>query len=61
MLLPAAFLTVKLTVYFPVLVYQFLVVEVLLSLKFQDQEAGLFIFLSVNLTVIGTFPESMLA
>jgi len=57
--LPAAFFTVKLTVYFPALLYLctgFRVVEVLLSPKFHDQEAGDPVLLSVNFTVRGAFP-----
>lgn len=60
MLLLAEFLTVKLTVYFPIFVYLcvgFLAVEVLESPKFQDQEVGDPVLLSVNLTVNGFFPE----
>jgi hypothetical protein len=35
----------------------FLTVEVLLSPKFQDQAVGLLVPLSVNVTVIGAFPD----
>jgi len=50
-LLPAAFFTVKLTVYFPALLYLctgFLAVEYVLSPKLHFQEVGLFALLSVN-------------
>jgi len=60
-LVPLAFFTVSLTVYFPDLVYLctvFLTVEVLLSPKSQDQEVGLLVLLSVNVTVSGAFPLS---
>ena len=59
-LLPAAFFTVKLTVYFPALLYLctgFLAVDVLLSPKLQDQEVGDPVLLSVNVTVSGAFSE----
>ena len=58
-LVPLAFFTVSLTVYFPDLVYLcvgFLTVEVLLSPKSQDQEVGLLVLLSVNVTISGAFP-----
>jgi len=58
--LPAAFFTSKLTVYFPVLLYLctgFWSVEVLWSPKFQDQEVGDPVLLSVNFTVKSDFPE----
>ena len=60
MLLPAAFLTVRVIVYLPAFVYLctgFWEVEVVLSPKFHDQEAGLLVLLSVNFTVNGAFPE----
>ena len=60
MLLPAVFLTVKLTVYFPALAYLctgFFSVEVVLSPKSQDQEVGLLVLLSANITVSDAFPE----
>jgi len=59
-LLPAAFFTVKLTVYFPTLAYLFtgfLDVEVLLSPKFQDLKVGDFVLFSVNITVSDAFPD----
>ena len=59
-LLPAVLLYRKVTVYFPFCVYLctgFLAVEVLLSPKFQDQAVGLLVLLSVNVTVIGAFPD----
>jgi len=59
-LLPAEFFTVKLTGYFPALPYLcsgFLLVEVLLSPKFQNQEVGDPVLLSFNSTVIGDFPD----
>ena len=60
MLLPAVFVTVKLTVYFPAFVYLctgFLSVEVLESPNSQNQEAGLLVLLSVNVAVSDAFPE----
>ena len=59
---PAAFLTVRVTVYIPALVYLcegLLVVEVLLSPKSQDHEAGDPVLLSVNFTVNGAFPDAV--
>ena len=58
-LLPTAFLTIKLTVYFPTLLYLctgFWSVEMLLLPKFQDQEVDDPVLLSVNFTVSGAFP-----
>jgi hypothetical protein len=56
---PAAFFTIKLTVYFPDFVYLytgFLSLDgVLLSPKFHDHEVGLLALLSVNVTVNGAF------
>ena len=60
-LVPLAFFTVSLIVYFPDLVYLcvgFLTVELLLSPKSQDQEVGLLVLLSVNFTVSGAFSLS---
>jgi len=60
-LVPLAFFTVSLTVYFPDLVYLFvgfLTVELLLSPKSKDQEVGLLVLLSVNVTVSGAFSLS---
>ena len=60
MLLPAAFFTVRVTVYFPAFVYLcvgLFAVEVLLSPKFQDQEVGEFLLLSVNCTCNVAFPD----
>ena len=59
--MPLAFFTVSLIVYFPDLVYLFvgfLTVELLLSPKSQDQEVGLLVLLSVNVTVSGAFSLS---
>jgi hypothetical protein len=59
-LLPAVLVTVKLTVYFPALVYLcvgFWAVEVLLSPKLHDQEVGDPVLLSVNFTFKGCFPD----
>src|SRR5665647_1201128 len=60
LLLPAAFVTVKLTVYFPALLYictGFLSVEVSLSPKFQRYDVGDPLLLSVNLTFNGNVPD----
>jgi len=59
-LLPAAFFTVKLTVYFPVLLYVcagLLDVEVFPSPKFHFHEVGEPVLSSVNCTFKGAFPE----
>jgi hypothetical protein len=59
-LLPLAFFTVKLTVYFPALLYVcagLLDVEYVLSPKFHFHEVGLLVLLSVNFTLSGAFPE----
>ena len=59
-LLSAAFVTFKLTVYFPALIYLcigFFAVELLLSPKFQDREVGEPVLLSLNFTDRGAFPE----
>ena len=57
---PFAFFTVKVTVYFPSLLYVcviFLDFECLLSPKFQYHEVGDPVLLSVNVTLRGAFPE----
>ena len=59
-LLPLAFLTVKLTVYFPALLYVctgFLAVEYVPSPKLHFHEVGDPVLLSVNVTFNGAFPE----
>ena len=59
-LLPALFVTFKLTVYVPAFVYLCVglwAVEVLLSPKFHVQDAGLLVLVSVKVTVNGAFPE----
>jgi hypothetical protein len=60
-LLPLEFLTVKLTVYFPVLLYLcmgFLAVDgLLLSPKSQRYDAGEPVLLSMNSTVSGALPD----
>jgi hypothetical protein len=59
-LLPAAFLAVRLTVYFPALLYvwsRFCCVEVLPSPKTHLHEVGDPVLLSVKVTFNGTFPE----
>ena len=59
-LLPAAFFTVKLTLYFPALLYVcagFLVVEYVPSPKLHFHDVGAPVLLSVNCTFNGTFPE----
>lgn len=59
-LLPFAFLTVKVTVNLPFLVYvceAFLVDKVTPSPKFQTQEVGDPLLLSVNVTFNGAFPD----
>ncbi len=60
MLLPAAFFTVKLTVYFPALLYVYVglcFVEVFPSPKFHFQEVCDPVLLSIKVTVNGAFPE----
>ena len=60
-LLPAALVTFRVTVYFPAFVYLctgFLAVEVYLSPKFQRYDVDDPVLLSVNFTVNGTFPET---
>ena len=58
---PLEFLTIKLTVYFPALLYLcigFLVVDgLLLSPKSQSYDAGEPVLLSVNSTVSGALPD----
>ena len=59
-LLPLAFFTVKLTVYFPALLYVcagFLAVEYVPSPKLHFHEVGDPVLLSVNCTFNGAFPE----
>jgi hypothetical protein len=59
-LLPTAFFTVKLTVYFPAVMYLctgFLAVEYILSPKLYFHEVGVPVLLSVNVTFSGAFPE----
>jgi hypothetical protein len=59
-LLPFAFFTVKLTVYFPALLYVcagFLVVEYVPSPKLHFHDVGLLALLSVNCTFSGAFPD----
>lgn len=59
-LLPLEFLTVKVTVNFPFLVYVWValrVEEVIRSPKFQTHEVGDPVLLSVNCTFRGAFPD----
>ncbi len=60
MLLPASFVAVIVTVYFPVLEYLcvgFLAVEVVPSPKFHFHAVGVPVLLSVNTTFNGAFPD----
>jgi hypothetical protein len=60
LLLSFAFFTVRLTVYFPALLYLctgFLAVEYVPSPKLQFYEAGEPVLLSLNCTFNGAFPE----
>jgi len=59
-LLPAAFVAVSVTVYFPALEYLcvgLLAVDDVPSPKFHFHEVGVPVLLSVNATVNGIFPE----
>ncbi|GEM_PF-1659827 len=60
-LMPLAFFTVKLTVYFLALLYVcagFLAAEYVPSPKLHFQEVGLLALLSVNCTFKGAFPDT---
>jgi len=63
-LFPFAFVTVKLTVYFPALLYTCIGLEDIEydpSPKFQFHVVGDPLLLSVNVTVKGAFPDTLLA